>query len=135
MPTVEIMVNGRRHAVQCGEGEESRVKRLASYVDRKVADLAKGQMQIGDSRLLIMASLMVVDELSDAFEEVLGTLEVPEIIPILFETHDKVAGIGEPAVIPAAAAFGNAVYNATGVRMRTLPMTPKRWFDAQEAGR
>jgi cell division protein ZapA len=70
MPTVEIMVNGRRHAVQCGEGEESRVKRLASYVDRKVTDLAKGQMQVGDSRLLIMASLMVADELSDAFEEI-----------------------------------------------------------------
>ncbi len=65
--------------------------------------------------------------------KVIGSLEVPEIIPVLYETHDKVAGIGEPAVIPAAAACVNAVYNATGVRLRTLPMTPKRWFEAMEA--
>ena len=70
MPTVEITVNGRRHMMQCGAGEEARVKRLASFVDRKVADLARGQMQLGDSRLLIMASIMVADELSDAFEEI-----------------------------------------------------------------
>jgi xanthine dehydrogenase YagR molybdenum-binding subunit len=33
-------------------------------------------------------------------------------------------GIGEPSTIPTAAAIANAVYNATGVRMRELPMTP-----------
>jgi cell division protein ZapA len=70
MPTVEIMVNGRRHAMQCGEGEEQRLKRLAAYVDRRVSDLARGAMQVGDSRLLIMASIMVADELSDAFDEI-----------------------------------------------------------------
>ena len=70
MPTVEVMVNGRRHVVQCGEGEEARVKRLASYVDRRVTDLARGALQVGDSRLLIMASIMVADELSDAFDEI-----------------------------------------------------------------
>jgi cell division protein ZapA len=56
--------------VQCGAGEETRVKRLASYVDRRIADLAKGQSQAGDTRLLLMASLMVADELSDALDEV-----------------------------------------------------------------
>lgn len=70
MPTVEVMLNGRRHAVQCGEGEEARVKRLASYVDRRITDLARGQMQAGDTRLLIMASIMVADELSDAIDEI-----------------------------------------------------------------
>jgi cell division protein ZapA len=70
MPMVEITVNGRRQAVQCGEGEEARVKRLAQYIDRKVTDLAKGPIQLGDSRLLVMASLMVADELSDAFDEI-----------------------------------------------------------------
>src|SRR5205085_4494687 len=65
----------------------------------------------------------------------LGSMEVPEIEAILYDTHDKVTGIGEPVVIPTAAALGNAVYNATGVRIRTLPITPKRWFDAVEAAR
>ena len=70
MPTVEIIVNGRRHEMQCGEGEESRVKQLASYLDRRVSDLSRGQSQIGDSRLLLMAGLTVADELSDAFDEI-----------------------------------------------------------------
>ena len=70
MPTVEILVNGRRHVVQCGQGEESRVRQLASYVDRRIADLARGQAQVGDARLLLMASLVVADELSDAFDEI-----------------------------------------------------------------
>jgi cell division protein ZapA len=70
MPTVEILVNGRRHEVSCGEGEEARVRQLASYVDRRIADFARGQSQIGDARLLLMASLVVADELSDAFDEI-----------------------------------------------------------------
>jgi cell division protein ZapA len=70
VPQVEIMVNGRRHMVQCGEGEEGRVRQLAAYVDRQVADLARGQTQVGDARLLLMASLLVADKLSDAFDEI-----------------------------------------------------------------
>lgn len=67
--------------------------------------------------------------------KILGALETPDIEAVLFDTHDKVTGIGEPAVIAAAAATANAVFNATGVRLRTLPMTPKRWFDAMETTR
>ena len=70
MPTIEVLVNGRRHAVQCGQGEEGRVRQLASYVDRRIAELARGQTQVGDARLLLMASLVVADELSDAFDEI-----------------------------------------------------------------
>ncbi len=70
MPMVEVSVNGRHHAVQCGEGEESRVRRLASYIDRKIGEIAKDKMQLGESRLLVMASLLIADELSDAFDEI-----------------------------------------------------------------
>jgi CO/xanthine dehydrogenase Mo-binding subunit len=42
--------------------------------------------------------------------------------------------IGEAAVIPAAAAVGNAVASAIGARMRRLPMTPERvWRTARGA--
>lgn len=69
MSTVDIMVNGRHHTVQCGEGEEARVKRLASYLDQRVMELARGHAQVGDIRLLVMAAILVTDELSDAREE------------------------------------------------------------------
>ena len=70
MPTIEIMVNGRQHAVQCGPGEESRVRQLASYIDRRIADMGRGQAPAGEARLLVMATLKIADELSDAYDEI-----------------------------------------------------------------
>ncbi|GBD41760.1 hypothetical protein HRbin39_01145 [bacterium HR39] len=68
MPTVEITVNGRRHVVQCGEGEEQRLRDLAAYVDARVQDLARrhGGL-VGDSRLLVLVALLLADELDDAY--------------------------------------------------------------------
>lgn len=58
--------------------------------------------------------------------KVLGALEVPDIKVIMYDTHRKVTGLGEPPVIPTAAAIANAVYNATGLRFRSLPITPDK---------
>lgn len=62
--------------------------------------------------------------------KILGAREVPEIQVELVENYiaqssTDAAGIGESAgIITLAAAIGNAFYNATGVRMRRIPMTP-----------
>jgi CO/xanthine dehydrogenase Mo-binding subunit len=41
-------------------------------------------------------------------------------------------GIGESAIVPGAAAIGNAITSAVGVRMHELPMTPDRvWRNLQ----
>ena len=40
--------------------------------------------------------------------------------------NTSVAGIGEPPLVPALGAIANAIYNATGARVRELPMTPDR---------
>jgi xanthine dehydrogenase YagR molybdenum-binding subunit len=62
--------------------------------------------------------------------KILGAREVPEIEIELVENYiaqssTDAAGIGESAgIITLAAAIGNAFYNATGVRMRKIPMTP-----------
>jgi CO/xanthine dehydrogenase Mo-binding subunit len=39
-------------------------------------------------------------------------------------------GIGESSMCPTAPAIGNAIYNATGVRLTHLPMTPERILKA-----
>jgi xanthine dehydrogenase YagR molybdenum-binding subunit len=53
-----------------------------------------------------------------------GPFETPEVEIYLFDTHNKVSGIGEPAVIPTGGAIANAVFNAIGLRVTELPMTP-----------
>ncbi len=68
--------------------------------------------------------------------KILGSREVPEIHVELIENYiaessTDAAGIGESAgIITLAAAIGNAFYNATGVRMRRIPMTPANVLEA-----
>lgn len=59
--------------------------------------------------------------------------DVPEIIPIIVEKEnaripEDIRGIGEPPAIPTAAAVANAVYDAVGIRLKHLPLTPERVF-------
>ena len=58
-----------------------------------------------------------------------GSKDVPRIEPVIVEnylgrTNTDVSGIGEPATVPTAAAIANAVFHATGKRVRHTPMTP-----------
>jgi isoquinoline 1-oxidoreductase beta subunit len=50
--------------------------------------------------------------------------EVPEIEVHIIKSTEKIGGIGEPGVTPTAPAVANAVFNATGARIRRLPLTP-----------
>jgi nicotinate dehydrogenase subunit B len=43
-------------------------------------------------------------------------------------------GAGEPAIIPIPAAIANAVFDATGVRFREVPLTPQRVLSALKSG-
>jgi xanthine dehydrogenase YagR molybdenum-binding subunit len=62
--------------------------------------------------------------------KVVGAMEVPEIKSIAFDTDRKVTGVGEPATIPTAGAIANAIYNAIGVRIRDLPISPEKILNA-----
>jgi xanthine dehydrogenase YagR molybdenum-binding subunit len=56
-----------------------------------------------------------------------GPSDIPEIDVTIVDQPDRgVVGLGEPPTISTAAAIANAVANATGVRIRSLPITPER---------
>jgi xanthine dehydrogenase YagR molybdenum-binding subunit len=61
--------------------------------------------------------------------KMVGSKEAPEIEVVLLEqlgaqSSTDARGVAEPANVATAAAIANAFYNATGKRIRTLPMTP-----------
>ncbi len=67
--------------------------------------------------------------------KILGAMETPEIEVVLIDNYlarssTDAGGIGEPSTIPTAAAVANAIYNAIGVRLRELPITPARVLQA-----
>jgi xanthine dehydrogenase YagR molybdenum-binding subunit len=60
-----------------------------------------------------------------------GMSDIPKIDVVLVNQAERgVIGIGEPPTVSTAAAIGNAVNNAIGVRVRSLPLTPYRILDA-----
>lgn len=64
-----------------------------------------------------------------------GPMEMPEFVSVAYENPDAtgVSGIGEPPVIPTAAAIRNAILNATGAYLYDAPMTPGRVLTALRA--
>ena len=59
----------------------------------------------------------------------------PKSNPILVESIDPTGpfgakGLGEPGLVPTAAAIGNAIYNAVGVRIKELPITAEKVLKA-----
>jgi nicotinate dehydrogenase subunit B len=53
--------------------------------------------------------------------------EHPKVTNVIVQRPDQLPlGAGEPATTPIAAAIANAFFDATGVRIRTAPMTPAR---------
>ncbi len=67
MPQVDVNINGRRYQIACDEGQEEHLSQLAEYVDKRVQELVGAVGQVGDARLLVMTSLLVADELSEAY--------------------------------------------------------------------
>jgi xanthine dehydrogenase YagR molybdenum-binding subunit len=64
-----------------------------------------------------------------------GLGDMPKITVHMQDMPERgVIGIGEPPTISTAAAIGNAVFNALGVRVPILPLTPKRVLDAIAKG-
>jgi len=64
--------------------------------------------------------------------------DMPELVVRLIESVDPIGpfgakGLGEAGTIPVSAAVANAVHDAVGVRLRELPLTPERVFNALQA--
>jgi cell division protein ZapA len=68
MSQISVPVNGRNFTITCDEGQEARTRRLAQFVDAKVGQFAANVGQVGEAKLLLLAALVIADELADANE-------------------------------------------------------------------
>jgi xanthine dehydrogenase molybdenum-binding subunit len=108
--------------------------------------LLEGQMEGGAAQGIgygIYDDLQVADcrVMSPTFLDykIMTSKDMPPIKTVMIETDDPAGpygakGIGESATIPTAAAIANAFYNATGVRIRKLPLGPERVLKAWREG-
>lgn len=72
MPEVTVTVNGRTYKMSCDAGQEEHLLGLAEQVNANVEHLMETVGQVGDTRLLLMAAIMIADELGEARRQIAG---------------------------------------------------------------
>lgn len=70
MGQVSVTLNGRNYRLECSEGEEAHLIALADYLGTHVDEMRRKFGQVGDDRLILMASLVVADELWELRREI-----------------------------------------------------------------
>ena len=78
MAQVDVSVNGQSYRIACEDGQEDRLVDLAAMVDEKVIALVNQIGQVGSNRLLVMAALIIADELVDLKNEVGSSQELED---------------------------------------------------------
>ena len=78
MGQVTVSLNGRAYRLQCGDGEEARLRELAGHLNRRIEELTRKFGRIADDRLLVMAGLLIADELWEAKDKLRELTELVE---------------------------------------------------------
>jgi xanthine dehydrogenase YagR molybdenum-binding subunit len=131
----EVEVNKRTGEVRVvrmlAAQDSGRVMNLMTYRNQVLGGLTQGiGLALTEQRVLDAGTgKMVNDNWHDY--KIPTAMDVPADLTVLpIDLHDTevnstgTKGLGEPALIPAAAAIANAFYHATGVRATRAPITP-----------
>jgi cell division protein ZapA len=63
MAQVTLRINGYAYTVGCKDGEEEHLHAMAGEVDRRIESIKAAAGQSGEARMLVMASLLMADDL------------------------------------------------------------------------
>ena len=101
MAQVNATIAGRQYRLACEDGQEEHLQALAKNLDERIEELRKKFGEIGDTRLTVMAALMVADELSEAARKIR-------------RLEEEATGLQDARVVASdrAKAASNAVVNA-----------------------
>jgi len=89
MSQITVTINNRVYEIACDDGQEDHLARLATYIDSKVSELSSSIGQVGDARLLVMASLLIADELADVYGELAEARDALEAAPAAQTNNDN----------------------------------------------
>ena len=116
MAQLSLTINNRDYEITCDDGQENRLSQLGAYVDEKVAELTASVGQVGEARLLVMASLILCDELLEAKLKLAA--KEKEMASALAEADG--AGGGEAQVADGVADDAAELLEACAARIQTI---------------
>lgn len=104
MPDVKVSIGGRDFEVACQDGEEHFLKSAAAMLDAEVAVLSDQIGRMPESRMLLMAGLMLADKTAGVDEQLQGLEQKlaaqDKLIEELRSRPEPPAKTVEVAVIP-----------------------------------
>ena len=112
MTQVNATIAGRQFRLACEDGQEEHLQLLAQDIDERIAKLREKFGEIGDTRLTVMAALMVADELSEA-QRRMRRLE--EEIAALQDARVVAADRAKAASAAVVNAFNSAAERIEGI--------------------
>jgi len=70
MANINIKFNNKDYLLSCDDGQEDNLKELAIYLDKKYGELKKDLGNIGESKLLLITAIQMVDDYFDLKKKV-----------------------------------------------------------------
>ncbi|MAS86836.1 MAG: cell division protein ZapA [Micavibrio sp.] len=69
MASVSVNINSKSYGIDCGEGQEARVRQLAKYIDERMRSLSGNTGAVSEDQLFVITSLVLADEVFDLREK------------------------------------------------------------------
>lgn len=120
MAQVNATIAGRQFRLACEDGQEEHLQMLAKDIDTRIIDLRRKFGEIGDTRLTVMAALMVADELTEANRRI---RRLEEDVHALQDARVVSADRAKAASDAVVGAFNSAAERIEGIT-RKLNQTP-----------
>ncbi|MCW5693188.1 MAG: cell division protein ZapA [Pseudolabrys sp.] len=121
MGTVNATIAGRQFRLACEDGQEQHLEALAHDIDQRIIDLRKRFGEIGDTRLTVMAALMVADEMNEMTRRM---RRLEDEIAALKDARVVAADRAKAASDAVVGAFNSAAERLEGITRKlnqTLP--------------
>ena len=112
MTQVNATIAGRQFRLACEDGQEERLQTLAHDIDQRIIDLRRKFGEIGDTRLTVMAALMLADELVEAMQK---SRRLDEEITALHDARLVAADRAKAASDAVVGAFNSAAERIEGI--------------------
>jgi len=89
MAQVTLRINGYAYTIGCRDGEEQHLQAMAAQVERRIDTIRTTAGQSGEARMLVMASLLMADDLFEMEQRVRAA-----------ESAAAQSDLGQPAADP-----------------------------------
>ncbi|HEX3442604.1 MAG TPA: cell division protein ZapA [Pseudolabrys sp.] len=121
MTQVSATISGRQFRLACEDGQEEHLQALAHNIDQRIIDLRAKFGEIGDTRLTVMAALMVADDLSEAERRI---RQLEDEIAGLQDARNVAADRAKAATNAVLGAFNSAAERIEGITRKLNQTVP-----------